>query len=106
MKRMLALGVLFLASLTLVSAKTYNIVISNTSKVGTVQLKAGEYKLKVDGGNAVFTDVNSDKTFSTPVKVETVDKKYDATQVQTTKDGDADRIDEIDLGGSKTKLGF
>jgi hypothetical protein len=50
--------------------------------------------------------VNSSKSFTTPVKVQETDKKFDDTKVQSTKDGDTDPIEEIDLGGSKTKLGF
>ena len=106
MKKFLVVSALALASLTVVSAKTYEITLSNPTKVGNVQLKPGQYKLKVDGSNAVFTDLNSAKSFTTPVKVETTDKKFDDTRVQSVKDGEADRINEIDLGGSKTKLGF
>ena len=106
MKKFLVVAGLALSSLTVVSAKTYDIVLSNPTKVGSVQLKPGQYKLKVDGSNAVFTDANSSKSFTTPVKVETGDKKFDDTRVQSTKDADGDRINQIDLGGSKTKLGF
>jgi hypothetical protein len=106
MKKFVVIAALTLSSLTVVSAKTYDIVLSNPTKVGSVQLKPGQYKLKVDGANAIFTESNSSKSFSTPVKVETSDKKFDDTRVQSTKDNDGDRINEIDLGGSKTKLGF
>lgn len=106
MKKLLAISALALASLTMLSAKTYEIILSAPTKAGSVQLKPGQYSLKVEGSNATFTDKESAKSFTTPVKVETVDKKYDDTKVQTTKDGGTDRIEEIDLGGSKTKLGF
>lgn len=106
MKKFLVVAGLALASLSVVSAKTYEITLSNPTKVGAVELKPGQYKLKVDGSNAVFTDLNSTKSFTTTVKVENSDKKFDDTRVQSTKDGDTDRINEIDLGGSKTKLGF
>src|SRR6476659_5044245 len=106
MKKFVLVAALAVSSLTIVSAKTYDIVLSNPTKVGSVQLKPGQYKLKVDGANAIFTDLNSSKSFTTPVKVETGDKKFDDTRVQSTKDTDGDRINEIDLGGSKTKLGF
>ena len=106
MKKLFVVGLLSLASLAILSAKTYTITVSNPTKVGSVQLKAGQYKLKVEGSNAIFTDVNNQKSVTTPVKVETGDKKVDSTRVQSTKDGDAERIQEIDLGGSKTKLTF
>ena len=106
MKKLLVVGLLSLASLAIVSAKTYTITVSKPTKVGSAQLKAGQYKLKVDGSNAIFTDVNNEKTVTTPVKVEEGDKKVDSTRVQSTVDGESDRIQEIDLEGSKTKLTF
>jgi hypothetical protein len=106
MKKFVLVAALAVSSLTIVSAKTYDIVLSNPTKVGSVELKPGQYKLKVDGSNAIFTDLNSSKSFTTPVKVENGDKKFDDTRVQSTKDSGGDRINEIDLGGSKTKLGF
>ncbi len=106
MKKIFVVALLSVCSLTIASAKTYDIMLSNPTKAGTVQLKPGQYKLKVEGGNAVFTDVNSTKSFTTPVKVESSEQKFEGTRVETTKDGASDRLQEIDLGGSKTKLGF
>lgn len=106
MKKFLVVAGLALSSLTVLSAKTYDIVLSNTTKAGNVELKPGQYKLKIDGNNAIFTDTNKGKSFTTPVKVETTDKKFDDTRVQSVKDGDTEKINEIDLGGSKTKVGF
>ena len=106
MNKLLAIGVLALSSLCILSAKSYEITLTSPTKAGSVQLKPGQYTLKVQGNNAVFTDVNSSKSFTTPVKVVETDKKFDDTKVQSTKDGSTDKIEEIDLGGSKTKLGF
>jgi hypothetical protein len=106
MKKLLMIGALCVSTLSIVSAKSYDIIISTTVKAGTVQLKPGEYRLKVDGGNATFYDVNTDKSFTTPVKVETSDKKFDQTKVDTTKDGDQNKLQDIELGGSNTRLEF
>ena len=106
MKKLFLAGVLSLACLTIVSAKSYEIVLSSSTKVGAVQLKAGQYLLKVQGSNAVFTNVETAKSYTTPVKVENGDTKFDETKIQSAKQGDTDQIQEIDLGGSKTKLGF
>jgi hypothetical protein len=106
MRKFLVLASLAICSLTVVSAKSYEIILSGPTKAGNVTLKPGQYTLKVNGGNAIFTEVTSSKSFTTPVKVETNDKKYNDTRVQSSKDGSTDKIDEIDLGGSKTKLGF
>jgi hypothetical protein len=106
MKKFLVVAGLALSSLTILNAKTYEIVLTNKTKAGSLELNAGQYQLKVDGNNAIFTDINKGKSFTTPVKVEQNDRKFDDTRVQSTKDGDSDKINEIDLGGSKTKLGF
>jgi len=106
MKKMFLTAVLVVSALTIANAKTYDIVVSNTTKAGSVQLKPGEYKLKVEGSNATFISVDSSQSFTTPVKVENVTEKFDQTKMETTKDGDQDRLQEIDLGGSHTKLGF
>jgi hypothetical protein len=96
----------FAGTKTAKSSKSYSITLSAPAVAGSLQLKAGQYKLKVDGDNAVFTDVESTKSFTTPVKVENVDKKFDDTKVQSVREGETDKIREIDLGGSKTKLDF
>jgi len=43
---------------------------------------------------------------NTTAKVDTVEKKYDVTAVDTTKNGNEEQINAIELGGSKTKLEF
>jgi hypothetical protein len=106
MKKFLVVAGLAISSMTVLSAKTYEIVLSAPTTAGSVQLKPGQYKLKVEGANAIFTDLNTSKSYTTPVKVENGDKKFDDTRVQSTKDGSSEKINEIDLGGSKTKLGF
>lgn len=106
MKKIFLAGVLSLASLTIVSAKSYEIVLSAPTKAGNVQLKPGQYTLKVQGTNAIFTNVDTSKSYTTPVKVENGDTKFDSTKIQSSKQGDTEQIQEIDLGGSKTKLGF
>ncbi len=99
-------GVLALACLSLASAKTYTVDLNHPSKAGSQQLTPGEYKLKVDGGNAVFTDTKTQKSVTVPVKVETNQKKFPVTSVDTTSEGSAERINSIQLGGSTTKLDF
>jgi hypothetical protein len=108
MKSILMVGVLALSTLSLASAstKTYEITLSSPSKVGSMQLAAGSYKLKVDGNKAVFTNRDTDKQVTADVKVDTVEKKYEVTAIDSTKTGDVEQINAIELGGSKTKLEF
>ncbi len=105
-KSLLLLGVLAMSILPIASAKSYDIALSSPTMVGNTQLPAGEYTLKVEGSNAVFTNVDNDKSVTEPVKIENVDQKYDVTAVETVQEGDAQHITNIQLGGSKIKLEF
>lgn len=99
-------GTLMLAGLSIASAKSYDLVMTEPAKAGQVELARGEYKLKVDGTNAIFTEVNTGKSVTTPVKITTTDKKHDSTAVETSKTADGQKVQAIELGGSKDTLEF
>jgi hypothetical protein len=105
-KSILMVGALCLSSVSLVSAKSYDIHLSSPAVAGNVQLPAGSYTLKVDGANAVLKDVDSDKTYTAPVKVETEKQKYDETAVITSDISGQTVLKSIQLGGSNTLLEF
>lgn len=106
MKNSLVLGVvLSLSSFCFAGQKSYDVIFSAPTSVGGVQLKAGEYKVKVDGTNAVFTD-SKDKSVTAPVKVENGTKKFQFTAVDASKDGGVDKVNAIEFGGSTTRLEF
>jgi hypothetical protein len=104
--RLLLIGALALSTLSLAGAKTYDIVLTQAAKAGSVQLAAGEYRLKVQGANAVFTNVDTNKSYTVPVKVENSDKKFSETAVDTNNANGSSTVESIELGGSTTKLGF
>lgn len=105
-KSLLIVGALSLASIGIASAKSYDVVLSATSRAGNTELKAGEYKLKIDNGMATFTD-QDEKSVSVPVTVVTQNKKFANTSIESTANtGDMDTITAIDLGGSNTKVEF
>ena len=105
-KSVLLAGVLAISSLTLANAKTYEISLAGPTKAGNLTLKPGQYRLKVDGTTATFTFVEASKQFTTTVKVNTADKKFDDTRVDASKDNGTDVIKDIELGGTKTKVEF
>jgi hypothetical protein len=105
-KSLLIAGALTLASFGIASAKSYDVIFSNPTMVGNTELKAGQYKLKVQGGQAVFTGAEDSKSVSVPVKIENNNSKFDETRVETTKQNGMDSIQVINLGGSATKLEF
>lgn len=106
MKSILIAGALGLATLSIASAKSYDITLTDPTMAGATQLQPGEYKLKIEGSQAVFTDVQSDKTFTAPVTVQNANRKFDYTIVESTHQGEMSHIDAIDLGGSSMQVHF
>src|SRR5690242_14986263 len=98
-KTFIATAVLALSTLSFAGQKSFTVVFEKATAVGAVKLKAGEYKVKVDGPNAVFTDSNY-KSVSTAVKVETGAAKYKNTAVETTTAGGGDVVSSIEVGGT------
>ena len=104
-KSLLAVSALTLASFGIASAaKSYDFVLTSPAMAGSNQLKPGQYKVKVDGSQAIFTDENSSKSFTVPVKIEQNATKFDHTSVQSVNSNGVDAIQEIQLGGSTTKI--
>ena len=101
-KSLLIVGTLGLTSLAFAGTKSYDIILNAPTMAGTNQLRAGEYKLKLEGNQAVFTQ--NSKTWSAPVKVENGTQKFEQTTVESSTQGEMDTIHAIDLGGSTTKL--
>lgn len=106
MKSALMAGALGLAIFGMASAKSYDITITDPTMAGATQLQPGEYKLKIEGSQAVFTDVQTAKTFTAPVTVQNANRKFPQTMVESTNHGEMSHIDAIDLGGSNTELHF
>ena len=101
-KSLIIVGTLGLTSLAFAGTKSYDIILSAPAMAGTNQLQAGEYKLKVEGNQAVFTQ--DSKTWSVPVKIQNGAQKFAQTTVESSNKGDMDQIQAIDLAGSTTKL--
>ncbi|HTS66483.1 MAG TPA: hypothetical protein VMH28_30875 [Candidatus Acidoferrales bacterium] len=108
MKKTFILGaVLSLASVMFAGQKAYDVIFSAPTTVGSQKLAAGQYTVKVDGSNAVFTNQQSSKSVTAPVKiVDTGAKKFQYTAVDSTKQGDSEKLNAIELAGSSTKLEF
>jgi len=105
-RTLLLSAALAVMTLSVASAKTYDVVLSAPTKAGNLQLKPGEYRLTVNGSKATFTDVNTTKSFTTDVKVENSDAKFSDTKINSDNDGSTSVIKDIELGGSKTKIDF
>jgi hypothetical protein len=95
-----------LSTFAFAGTKTYDIVLDSPVKAGALHLPAGEYRVKVDGSKAIFTDTRTNKAVTTDVTVKTVDHKFTHTAVDSSKQSDGQRIHAIELGGSNTEIDF
>ncbi len=85
-----------------VAASSYHIKIADPTWVGTTQLKPGEYEVKVDGDKVTFKQGKN--IVAVAAKVETNATKYTDTQMDVkTVNGQA-KLQELDLGGTKSKI--
>ena len=93
------------AGLAVASARSYTITLFETATVGTTVLKPGDYKLEVNDQTAVIRQ-GKVQTESL-VKVEEGDTKFAVTAVRYVNDANGKvRIQEIRIGGTKTRLVF
>jgi hypothetical protein len=96
----LTLSVLMLG--TLAQAETYKVTLLKPSVVAGQELKPGDYKIDVNNDKAVIT--HGKQSVETKVKTETTDKKFGSTTVRYEMEGDKYKLQEIGIGGTKTKL--
>lgn|SRR5215813_8096915 len=82
----------------------YRVTLTEPASVNGTALKAGEYRVAVTGGKAMF--VLGKESLEVAVKVEEAAKKFDGNRIQFDNSNNANAIKEICVGGTKTKLIF
>jgi uncharacterized membrane protein len=87
-------------------AKSYAFTVGSDTKVGTVVLTRGDYKVKLEGTDAMFTKDGTGKTFNTPAKLESGAEKFSRTSLHLVQDAGQGRIVAIELKGTQTLLKF
>jgi hypothetical protein len=93
------------AGLAAANAKTYTMNLFEPAIFGSTELTPGTYKVEVVDQKATVR--NGKLLGECAVKVETVDRKYDTTSVRFVNgDGGKLRIQELHIGGTRTKLVF
>ncbi|SPE42402.1 conserved exported hypothetical protein [Candidatus Sulfopaludibacter sp. SbA3] len=106
MKSILMVAALAVASLSVVSAKSYEIVLNNPVQAGQTELRAGHYLVKVNGTFAEFLNIDNSHTIMVPVKVEAAPSKFDYTAVDTKTENGVSQIQSIELQDTNSKLEF
>src|ERR1035437_8742478 len=101
----LKLFAIFLSiGLIVASASTYNVTFFQPPVVAGTELKAGDYKVTIDGDKAIIS--MGKQKVEASAKMETVDSKFSSTSVRyTTEDGKM-KIQEIRIGGTNQKVVF
>jgi hypothetical protein len=84
------------------AASSYHIKIADPTWVGTTELKAGEYEVKVDGDKVTFKQGKN--IIAVAAKVETNATKYSDTQMDVKTINGQAKLQELDLGGTKSKI--
>jgi hypothetical protein len=95
-----------LLGISVAGAKTYDITLSDPSTVGKINLQPGQYELTVKAATAIFRDMKTGQSFEATAKVEQAPKKFQNTEVESKQVAGRNRIEEIRLHGTKTKLEF
>ena len=103
MNRNLVLSVIAFAGMAMAAGKTYSVKLFDPAMLGDTELKPGEYRVEVNDQTAIIKSGKIKKEAA--VKVETSDSKYDATTVRLSS-GAKPQIQEIHIGGTRTKLVF
>lgn len=92
----LALATLALAAAS--AASHYTLHLDSAQFAGDKELKAGEYRIEVVGDKATFK--SGKEVIEVPVAVQKSEHKYALTTYQSVDK----KIQEIDLGGTSTKI--
>ena len=92
--------------LSVASAKSYQVTLDNSYKVGSVTLKPGRYAVAVDASKVRFRDLSSGKSTETEGKLVNSEKRFSDTSINSSKDGAVIEIHEINLGGTASKIVF
>jgi len=84
--------------------KTFRFSLHEQATLNGTELKAGDYRVQIDGDKATIRVGNTE--IDVAVKVETADHKFRDTMVALEGPSGHHRLSEIDLGGSNTRIVF
>jgi len=98
MKKLICLSALALSMA--MAADQYDVTLLDPVSVGKTELKAGAYKVEMQGEKAVFT--SGKKTVAIPATLGRSDQLYAATVFVSQHS----KLREIDLGGTQDKIVF
>jgi hypothetical protein len=95
---------LVLALTAFAASKTFHVTFDHDGWVGATEIKAGDYKVTVDGDKAVLK--SGKNVVEVPAKLETADHQYQVSGVVMKTGSDKPQIQEIQIGDSKNRIVF
>jgi hypothetical protein len=102
MKNKLMLGACVFSLGIAAAASSYHVKVLDPTWVGGSELKPGDYQVTVDGDKVSFKQGKT--VVSVSAKVETNASKYAETQMDVKTVNGQDKLQELDLGGTKSKI--
>jgi hypothetical protein len=101
----IVLPLFLVAGLAVASARSYTVSLTKPNMIGATELKPGDCKIEVTGEKALIRQGKVQT--ESPIKVEENDTKFNNTVVRYVNNADGKlRIQEIRIGGTRTKLVF
>jgi hypothetical protein len=94
--------VCLLAGMAFASAKSFTVTFLVPSTIGGTELQAGDYRFELQDQKILIK--HGRQTTEAAVKVETGDAKYPATSVRYDLANGKNKVEEIQVGGTKMKL--
>lgn len=85
------------------ASNTYSLTLDNPAWFGSTQVKAGDYKIHVEGNKAVITS-GKKSVVEVPVKIEQADHKVLTNQIFMKSENNKQQVQEIRIGGTTTRL--
>ena len=86
------------------AAESHRLTLFSPATVNGQELKAGEYRLELEGSKAVIK--RGKESVEAIVRIESADQKYSSTAVRFLTGDGKNKINEIRLGGTKTRVVF
>ncbi len=98
---LLGIGVVGLA---VASAKSYHVTLTDAYTVGTTPLKAGDYRVVVNGSTAALEDGSGKVEAKGTLENKT--QKFDETSVISGRANGTPQLRAIELGGTRLRIDF
>lgn len=95
------LAVTFMAA---AASGTFHVTFDSDAWIGNSEVKAGSYKIQMEGDKAVLT--SGKKVIEVPAKLENSEHRFQSNGVVTSTVANKKKIDEIQIRGTNERIVF